>query len=48
MIIKKSHQNYPLISQIIVHIKRIKLRYYTVFLLLLLLIASVGIGGIYY
>ena len=48
MIIKKSHQSHPLINQIILLIKNIKLRYYTVFLLLLLLIASVGIGGIYY
>ena len=48
MIIKKSHQNYTLISQIIVHIKKIKLRYYTVFLFLILLTTSVGIGGIYY
>ena len=48
MIIKESHQVYPLKSQIIVLLKRIKLRYYTVLLLLFLLIASAGIGGIYY
>ena len=46
--IKKNIRNYSLVSQLIVRIRGIKLRYYTIFLLLILLIASVGIGGIYY